>query len=182
MQPHTEGQRRRENNEAQIPRNPLKRSAFRGYFEQLERWKTATLEWAEWLEPDEWKRRLASTHKISPEVENKPFVESLRGNGIDFDDIPCFIQLSKSSARWDRRVAQIERFCASGEFILQSAIEGDPERSGVTGAQEPEAWVSDRNWVEEGLVGPRHEYPRILDNKKLYLVLQKTVRKTQSPC
>ncbi|UPK98849.1 hypothetical protein LCI18_009784 [Fusarium solani-melongenae] len=173
MQPNTEGERRRENNEAQKPRNPLKHPAFRDYVERFERWTTATLEWVDWFEPDEWKKRLASTHKISPEVENKPFVESLRGNGIEFDDIPCFIWLSKSSARWDRRVSQIERFCASGEFVLQNAIAGDPERSELTGTQEPEAWVSDRNWVDEALVGPRPDYPRILDNKKLYLVLQK---------
>lgn len=180
MQPNTEGERRRENKEAQKPRNPLKHPAFRGYVERFERWTTATLEWVDWFEPDEWRKRLASTAKISPTIENKPFVEALRGNGIEIDDIPCFIQPSRSSARWDRRVSQIERFCAGGEFVLQNAIAGDPERSEVTGTQEPEAWVSDRNWVDEALVGPRPDYPRILDNKKLYLVLQKKVRKTQS--
>ncbi|EEU48123.1 uncharacterized protein NECHADRAFT_75383 [Fusarium vanettenii 77-13-4] len=152
-----------------------KHPAFRGYVERFERWTTATLEWVDWSEPDEWRKRLTRTAKISPDIENKALLEVLREGDIEIDDIPCFIQPSRSSARWDRRVSQIEKFCAGGEFVLQNTIAGDPERSEVTGTQEPEAWVSDRNWVDEALVGPRPNYPRILDNKKLFRVLEKTV-------
>ncbi|KAL2675353.1 hypothetical protein Neosp_011537 [[Neocosmospora] mangrovei] len=172
MQPNAEADRRRENNEAQKPRNPLNHPAFRGYVERFERWTTATLEWVDWSEPDEWRKRLR-TAKISPTIENKSLLEVLREGGIEIDDIPCFIQPSRSSARWDRRVAQIEKFCAGGEFVLQNTIAGDPERSGVTGTQAPEAWVSDRNWVGDAPVDPRPNYPRILDNNELYQVLQK---------
>ncbi|RSL64956.1 hypothetical protein CEP54_004427 [Fusarium duplospermum] len=171
MPPNPEGERRRENDEAQNPRNPLKRPPLRGYFERIERWTTATLEWVS--EPDEWRRRLAKTDKISPTVENKPFIEFIGGIGIESDDIPSFIQPSRRSARWSRRVSRIERFCEGGGFVLRDAIVGDPERSEFPGTQEPEAWVSDRNWVEENFVGDRPNYPRILDNKTLHLVLLK---------
>ncbi|RTE79654.1 hypothetical protein BHE90_005831 [Fusarium euwallaceae] len=171
MPPNPEGERRRENDEAQNPRNPPNRPAFRAYFERIERWKTATLEWVS--EPDEWKKRLTKTIKISPKVENKPFLEVLGGNGIESDAIPCFIQPSRSSARWSRRVSRIERFCEGGTYVLQDAIPGGPEISEFSGTPEPEAWVSDRNWVEEGFVGDHPNYPRILDNKTLHLVLLK---------
>ncbi|KAM0441053.1 hypothetical protein ACHAPT_000358 [Fusarium lateritium] len=171
MQPSTERERPTDNRQAQNLPNPFKFTALRGCVQRL---TTATLELVEWSEPDEWKKRLANTDKISPEDENKPFQELLRHFGVEPEnDVASFIQPYMLSARWDRRVSHIEGFCAGGEFALQNAVPAGPETSPLEGTQEPEAWVSDRNWVDETLVGPRPDYPRILNNNRFHLVLQK---------
>ncbi|KAI8684844.1 hypothetical protein NCS57_00151500 [Fusarium keratoplasticum] len=171
MQPSTAEERRTENQQPQKARNPLKFNALRGYVQRFEQW---TLEWVDWSDPDEWRKRLANTTKISPADENTPFLEAMRENDVELeDDIACFIQPSISSARWERRVLHIAGFCVGAEFTLHNTIPVDPAVSQLIGAQEPEAWVSDRNWVDETLVGPRPNYPPILNNRQLYLVLQK---------
>ncbi|RSL60135.1 hypothetical protein CEP53_005546 [Fusarium sp. AF-6] len=170
MEPRTERERRREQRQAPNARDPLKFAAFGGYVKRL---TTATLELVS--ETDEWKKRFPNDYKISPEVENKPFGDLLRENELDFDDIGWLMRPSTSSARCERRVLHVERFCAGAEFVLHNAVPVDPGNSELVEAEEPEAWVSDRNWVEETLVGPRPNYPLILDNKKLYQVLQKKV-------
>ncbi|RMJ09624.1 hypothetical protein CDV36_010751 [Fusarium kuroshium] len=155
---------------SQSSRNRSKFPTLRGF---VERWTTTTLAWVDWSEPDAWKKQLANVTKISPEVENRPFLEVLRENGIEImNEIACFIQPSMSSARWDRRVSHIEGFCAGAKFALQDAIPAGPGNSLLDGARDPEAWVSDRNWVGE-TAGPPPNHPRVLDNNGLYHVLLK---------
>lgn len=174
MQPGTEGERRRGIRQPHNPRDFLKLAALGGCVEWL---ATAALPWAS--EPDVWKKRLADTDKISPEVENKPHLEVLRGSEIDYDDIQLFMRPSATSARWERRILHVERFCAGANFALHNAVPADPGTSELLEAQEPEAWVSDRNWFDEVSATPPPSYPRILDNNGLYHVLQKKVRETQ---
>ncbi|UPK97298.1 hypothetical protein LCI18_008233 [Fusarium solani-melongenae] len=148
--------------------NPLKFAAFGGYVKRL---TTATLEWVS--EPDEWKKRFTNNKKISPEVENQSFGDVLRASELDFDEIEWLMRPSTSAARCERRVLHVKRFCAGAEFRLHDAVPADPGILELVGAQEPEAWVSDRNWVDETLVDPPPNYPLMLDNNELYQVLQK---------
>ncbi|RSM21098.1 hypothetical protein CDV31_000146 [Fusarium ambrosium] len=167
MEPRTERDRRKEQQQVPNAQDPLKFAAFGGYVKRL---TTATLEWVS--EPDEWKR-FTNNNKISPEVENMSFGDRLRASELDFDDITWFMRPTTSSARCERRVLHVDRFCAGAAFVLHNAIPVDPGNSEQVKAEEPEAWVSDRNWVDETIVGPHPSYPLILDNKKLYRVLQK---------
>ncbi|RSL88873.1 hypothetical protein CEP52_015067 [Fusarium oligoseptatum] len=170
MPPLAGEDRQGDNNRVRNTRNHLNLPALRGYVERL---TNVTREWVDWSEPDEWKKRLANTIKISPAVENRPFLEVLGANGIEVvDDIACFIQSSLTSARWDRRVSHIERFCAGAGFALLDTIPVDPVNSQLE-ARDPEAWVSDRNQVVEALAEPPPDYPRILNNNELFQVLQK---------
>ena len=173
MPPRAEAELQREDSQARNQRNPLNLPALRGYVDRL---TTVTRSWVDWSDPDEWKKQLPWTVKISPAVENKPFLEVLRANGIEVvNDIACFIQSAMTSARWDRRVSRIEGFCAGAKYALLDAIPGDPGNSQLGGTRDPEAWVSDRNWVGKSLVETAPDYPRVLNNNELYRVLQQKV-------
>ncbi|KAI8719507.1 hypothetical protein NCS52_00731400 [Fusarium sp. LHS14.1] len=170
MEPRPERDRQRDGRQAPIPQDPLnhKLAAVGGYFKRL---TTATIEWVS--EPDEWKKRFTNNNKISPEIENKSIGDTLRASGVDYDEIDWLMRPTISSARCERRVLRVKRFCAGADFRLNDAVPAELGNPASVGAQEPEAWVSDRNWVDETFVGDPPNYPLILDNNELYEVLEK---------
>ncbi|KAH7010528.1 hypothetical protein EDB80DRAFT_573058 [Ilyonectria destructans] len=152
-------------------RNYKKLTAVRDYFKQA---RAATLDWTDWSEPDDWKKQFGPGAKISGPAENIPFLDWLKENEVDvLSEIRAFVSSYPTSRRKERRADDIEGFCRGAKFVLDDSVPGDHSHSQLTDAQEPTAWVSDRNWVPGSETAPRRYYERVLNNTELCEVLQK---------
>ncbi|RSL55960.1 hypothetical protein CEP53_006944 [Fusarium sp. AF-6] len=150
----------------QSPQNPPN---FRPPQDDVTRITGATLECASGP-ADEWKERFGRTIDLSVSVENRSFIDILRENLDEVSEVEMFCYPSMLSARSERAVSHVKRFCEGASFALDVCVASDAENPTIADIQEPEAWVSDRN---QDFEYPQPNYPRILDCKKLYLVLQK---------
>ncbi|EEU49017.1 uncharacterized protein NECHADRAFT_75761 [Fusarium vanettenii 77-13-4] len=151
------------------PRNPPK-------FKTLQSWISPTIATLEWVsEPaDEWKTRFGQTTKLIGSVENRPYIDVIREMGIEVSpELWTFFQPKIPSARWERRISQIERFCEGASFALDGSGPRDAENPTFEDDQGPRAWVSDRNCVTEGSSYPKPNYPRVLGYRGLYHALQR---------
>ncbi|RSL44117.1 hypothetical protein CEP54_014822 [Fusarium duplospermum] len=133
------------------PRNPRK---FKPNNRYAIRVTSATLEWVR--EPaDEWKERFGRTTKLWCSSENRPFIHNVWETMPEPSElIQTFCYPSIITARSERVVSRIERFCEGASSALDRFIP-DPT---FGGAQEPRAWVSDRNQAPEGLSSPQRAY------------------------
>ncbi|EXL93909.1 hypothetical protein FOIG_13180 [Fusarium odoratissimum NRRL 54006] len=136
------------------PRESYKLPTIGGYLERikaatLERVKTAaidrittaTLEWGDWYESDEWRKRFGNKVMIIPLDENKAYLEVLHATGPEIDEIPAFMTPYPGSPRWERRVLLIEGFCEGADFTLRNFVPDDAGSSRLQDTQEPKAWV-----------------------------------------
>lgn len=154
-----------------VERNSLKSRPFQYYVTHL---TSDTLEWFSWNQQDEWER-LSQTAKVSVSVENRPFIDIIMEVLPEASEIPIFFLPRMSSARWERRVLYIEKFCAGAPFAINGPVLGDAEDPMFKNIQEPKAWVSDRNFAHEGFPPPQRVRGRVLGPTAFYEVLQKKV-------
>ncbi|KAL5616143.1 hypothetical protein FOBRF1_004891 [Fusarium oxysporum] len=160
------------------PRESYKFPTVGGYLERvkaatLERVKTAaTLEWGDWYESDEWRKRFGNKVMIIPLDENKTYLEVLHATGLEIDEIPAFMTPYPSSPRWERRVLFVEGFCEGADFTLRNFVPDDASSSRLQDTQEPKAWVSDRNLIHPRNGQSRRAYGHIVNNIELYEIVQ----------
>ncbi|KAF9774981.1 hypothetical protein IL306_006980 [Fusarium sp. DS 682] len=159
------------------PREFYKFPTVGGYLERvrtaaLDRVTTATLEWGDWYESDEWRKRFGSKVMIIPLNENKAYLEVLRDTGLEIDEIFAFMTPYPSSPRWARKVLFVERFCEGADFSLRNFVPDDAGSSRLQDTQESKAWVSDHNLVLPRTGRSRRAYGRIVNNIELYEIVQ----------
>ncbi|KAF4439997.1 hypothetical protein FACUT_3772 [Fusarium acutatum] len=175
------------------PRESYKFPTIGGYLERvkaatLERVKTAaidrvtsaTLEWGDWYESDEWRKRFGNKVLVIPVDENKAYLEVLHATGLEIDEIPAFMTPYPSSPRWERRVLLVEGFCEGADFTLRNFVPDDATSSRLQDTQEPKAWVSDRNLIHPRNGQSRQAYGRIVNNVELYEIVQQKVQMLSS--
>ncbi|RTE73919.1 hypothetical protein BHE90_011633 [Fusarium euwallaceae] len=97
--------------------------------ERITRFTTFPLEWVSWSEPDEWKKRCCKNTRLRGSIENRPFFDILKENGIEeSSQVQTFFRSrGGSSARWDRRILHMERFCEGASSDLDRPVPGDTE-------------------------------------------------------
>ncbi|KAF5712069.1 hypothetical protein FGLOB1_4732 [Fusarium globosum] len=168
------------------PRESYKFPTIGGYLERvkaaaIDRVTTATLEWGDWYESDEWRKRFGNKVMIIPMDENKAYLEVLHATGLEIDEIAAFMTPYPSSPRWERRVLVVEGFCEGADFTLRNFVPDDATSSRLQDTQEPKAWVSDRNLIHPRNGQSRRAYGRIVNNVELYEIVQQKVALDESP-
>ncbi|KAF9774643.1 hypothetical protein IL306_007328, partial [Fusarium sp. DS 682] len=101
--------------------------------------------------------------------DNRAYLDMLRENGPEIDEIPAFMASYSESSSWDRRVSEIERFCQGALSDPGMPIE---DRVGTGQTSNPIAWISD---LCDGLDRPpfHRTNSRLLDKYEFYEALRK---------